>query len=1043
MSENCQTYLDIHASPGSTQRHRKLMALNPDYALVDERSLEDLVRFTSKFSQLIHYYNLSNEKEGTWAPFFSNDLTAILCMINALPTDKLLEKLFLTKKKLAFEKNTSLQKIIANDFKNCLKESLDQCAQISSKIPTDYELNDYFQYTYLKIKTDGSKIITEIDSANDWVSLFLQRNFIKRVHTIIGLCNDWKSKSNLSIVESLQSYPKHTPHYGLYLAFLQLFQLAQKELNTFTLRHLEFYYKKVLRISEKESKPDCVHLCIEPNPKTDSFLIPSGTDFVAGKDANGNTKLYSSTMDTVISKAKIKSIYTVFNQGKKLYQKDLSEENGKIEGTPWFTADIESETGYAIASPLFLLQSGQREITLPQKFKSDLQKFKYYFSGENGWLEVPLSDGNKLILNDTQDAIIRYNTEIHEGVVLHTDNPVLKMVSQTGLDYLSFSDFEVSVSVKNAKHFKLFNLTGEVDLSKPFLPFGEYPENGNTMLFTSNEFLVKPNSKGTLFCKNDEGDFYNTQSEWLSSGKWNFVSHSNDKKWNLKPNSSIFNVTKYPFKIGKKHKKIDNKSSNFKKPLLTTSNPFQIQEDQYISHDSTDGYFRITLKDNRFEAGAYMKRYYTAVQNNTDLPKVHKIDNFSFDYTAKEVFHSAHSDNLFALLPFGYHHKWNDKDNSTSALYLGLENVLPKSTLHVLFQFIEGTANPFFETLDLKFQYLIENQWVNIPNISDNTLNFSQSGIIHLNLPEWNLETPQTQMPNNQFWIRVLIPNPEAICDFVGVHTQAIKAVLHTPETQLDFEEPLAPNTISKLYTSIPQVKKVHQYYPSFGGQPIESESAYHTRVSELLRHKNRAITSWDYERMILGNFPEVAQIKCLNHLSYTATEINSTSAGTVTLIPIARKTNSQQNDFFKPFVALSTQQKILQFLKDKTSPHVQIRVKNPVIEELSLECKIVKKEDHYEDEWVKKELFNHLQKFISPWISDDEFEFSKTISISAIIQLLDESPWVDYISNLKLFQGSKPIEDKNEDIVPKTVFSVFILKEASFSITNSKCCAV
>ena len=48
--------------------------------------------------------------------------------------------------------------------------------------------------------------------------------------------------------------------------------------------------------------------------------------------------------------------------------------------------------------------------------------------------------------------------------------------------------------------------------------------------------------------------------------------------------------------------------------------------------------------------------------------------------------------------------------------------------------------------------------------------------------------------------------------------------------------------------------------------KPSRSEALeYYRRISERLRHKNRAITSWDYEQIILENFPEVFKVKCLN----------------------------------------------------------------------------------------------------------------------------------------------------------------------------------
>ena len=43
-----------------------------------------------------------------------------------------------------------------------------------------------------------------------------------------------------------------------------------------------------------------------------------------------------------------------------------------------------------------------------------------------------------------------------------------------------------------------------------------------------------------------------------------------------------------------------------------------------------------------------------------------------------------------------------------------------------------------------------------------------------------------------------------------------------------------------------------------------ERAEAFYGRVSERLRHKQRALTQWDYERIVLERFPEVYKAKCI-----------------------------------------------------------------------------------------------------------------------------------------------------------------------------------
>src|SRR5258708_10236384 len=50
------------------------------------------------------------------------------------------------------------------------------------------------------------------------------------------------------------------PHFDLLLTFLQLLRHAQAELNTFTRRHLEFYYREVLSLPPHQALPAPLHL---------------------------------------------------------------------------------------------------------------------------------------------------------------------------------------------------------------------------------------------------------------------------------------------------------------------------------------------------------------------------------------------------------------------------------------------------------------------------------------------------------------------------------------------------------------------------------------------------------------------------------------------------------------------------------------------------------------------------------------------------------------------------------------------------------------
>jgi hypothetical protein len=75
----------------------------------------------------------------------------------------------------------------------------------------------------------------------------------------------------------------------LFLAFLRLFELVRADINTLTGRHLDFYYRQILRLKEKAAEPGHVHLLVELARQVSSHELQAGQLFKAGKDEPGAT----------------------------------------------------------------------------------------------------------------------------------------------------------------------------------------------------------------------------------------------------------------------------------------------------------------------------------------------------------------------------------------------------------------------------------------------------------------------------------------------------------------------------------------------------------------------------------------------------------------------------------------------------------------------------------------------------------------------------------------------------------------------------------
>ena len=115
-----------------------------------------------------------------------------------------------------------------------------------------------------------------------------------------------------AIEKDLEQRNNHAPHYGLFLAFLKLFQEANNNFNELRKRHLDFYYKQVLRILPERAVPDKVNLIANLAKLAPEAELAEGTLFKAGKDAAGKEKHYALDDTTVFSKAQVAELKAVY-----------------------------------------------------------------------------------------------------------------------------------------------------------------------------------------------------------------------------------------------------------------------------------------------------------------------------------------------------------------------------------------------------------------------------------------------------------------------------------------------------------------------------------------------------------------------------------------------------------------------------------------------------------------------------------------------------------------------------------------------------------
>ena len=372
-------------------------------------------------------------------------------------------------------------KNLNEDYKNPLqRDGIIQTRRLLNALKADNISIDGRNVSDLKKFAEGfAKLIHYFDKTNEidegWVPFFRQ-----------------------SVSETAPPVSESTPHYALFLAFLELFGYAQDHINSLIKKHLDFYYNEVLRIKEKLEKPDQAHIIFELAKNIQSHKLKADNLlFKAGKDDTAKELFYKLDQDIVINKAQIKSLKSVFVDklndhkifaapfansadglgkplegdepkwygfGQSQYKVPEGSKNGQYVLLPEEERTMQdANLGFAIASPILLLHEGDRSITLileveethsaknegvenePTLVTSDLSNvFRLYLSSEDEWIEKLKLDvkmtGEKYIqikvVADAMDPpIVAYNKE-NLGGDFKTNWPILKLMVNPGYYHL-------------------------------------------------------------------------------------------------------------------------------------------------------------------------------------------------------------------------------------------------------------------------------------------------------------------------------------------------------------------------------------------------------------------------------------------------------------------------------------------------------------------------------------------------------------------------------------------------------------------------------
>lgn len=664
---------------------------------------------------------------------------------------------------------------------------------------------------------------------------------------------------------------------------------------------------------------------------------------------------------------------------------------------------------------------------------------------------------------------------------------------------IEYSKIELNHHVVGDRFLLAANDLGAVDVAKPFLPFGPAPTSartgeraaaGSSFFIGSHEIFSKRLSALTFDVQwkdrpanldtryQDYVDFAAASAPKVFTEKVlekvtrpdpriaDFVSNAPLGEPSDEETLAFQATVSYLAKgawvpLGEKTATLLSPEIDFSKeeldllPADASLPPFE-----KLSLDSPGGFLRLTLSSPSWGFGhaLYPKILTTkileAISEKTDPPTPPEepytptIASLSANYTAVSVLEpgAAGAGDLELLLiePHGAFAappaRLVPEFQFAAATYLGLANLAPKQTISLLFELADGSGNPFVDYPEVTWSYLAGESWIEFATseiISDSTNDLRRTGIVAFSIPP-AATIEHTRMPRSLIWIRATVSsNPDAIHRAISIAPQAVSATFLDQGNDLArLAAPLPAGSIAKLARANSRIKSVSQPIASAGGSTSEGGSAYYRRVSERLRHKDRAIQIWDYEHLVLEAFPDVYKVKCIPHTSRAPSGVGSPdltselSPGDALVALVPNLLNRNAYNPLQPAVSQDTLADVQAFLQARASPFARIKTINPRYEEIEVIGEVYLHPE-YDTGAYQTILEEDVIAYLTPWAFslDAQIVFGKSMHSSQILNFIEELHYVDYLENFRVrhFVNGQALSPDPDELVPTAEHSILV----------------
>lgn len=531
---------DLLTGLSREQYLRQQVALE-GFSVLEEDSRQ-LLQWVTRMAENLNFYDLQLDQTGNWGEFWKYQLPVILTDLVLLDTEAYREE-FLRNKGTGKEREI-LEKL--ERFIRSILERLNRCGYnlllYSSSGNGRSQVWEELASGLIKrleevVSVNGGKESLKLATASAASSL----RFFGMLDAVVAI----RAQSGYyweCIVKSGEMEPALAVLYIFLKNYTRLAAVFNQRLGQLPV----FYLEEILKSRSCAALPDRTWITLNKTPEADGVVVPEGTAFAGGMNADGTELHYLSVEQLVVTDIQLDSVYSVLlrqaplssllsleNYVSALYRQRLPLLAGGEALELFGGKGAECErvaVGWMMESPMFDLREGVREVELYLSLTPEARTFLEHLQeqveeagqmGEafyrdafivkvcsaEGWLNaescVTYRDketGNivvRFVLNAGMPAVVAGVKEVHRVV---TQSPAIQMVLNedarifpySWASQVSFESLTVKVKSEGITNLKMYSEYGELDASVPFYPFGVQAKKGAWFVFGNYEMACKP-----------------------------------------------------------------------------------------------------------------------------------------------------------------------------------------------------------------------------------------------------------------------------------------------------------------------------------------------------------------------------------------------------------------------------------------------------------------------------------------------------------------------------------------------------------------------